>query len=88
MHGVLQSLSGTSFGNVMRMALILLCIGAVTFLLWILAALVREATNKVLRDMQLDLATFRPTNRRQKLMLVNPAAQKGTSPPGTGKRIA
>jgi hypothetical protein len=70
------------------MALAVLCIGAVTFLLRVLAALITEAMSKRPRNMQVDLAKFRPTIRRQELMLVNPGAQKRTSPLGTGKRIA
>jgi hypothetical protein len=72
----------------MRVALIVLCIGAVTFLLRVLVALVRDAASQQPRDMQVYLAKFRPSIRRRKLMLVNPGAQKRTSPPGTGERIA
>jgi hypothetical protein len=72
----------------MRVALILLCIGAVTFLLRVLAALIKEAMSKQPRDMRVYLAKFRAPIRRRKLMLVNPGAQKRTSPPGTGDRVA
>jgi hypothetical protein len=72
----------------MRVALLVLCIGAVTFLLRVLVALVRDATSQQPRDMQVYLAKFRPPIRRRKLMLVIPGAQKRRSPPGTGERIA
>ena len=72
----------------MRMALVGLCIGAVTFLLRVLVAFVRDATSPQPLDMQVYLAKFRPPIRRQELMLMNPGAQKHRSPPGAGKRIA
>jgi len=72
----------------MRVALILLCIGAVTFLLRVLAALVKEAMSKQPRDMRIYVAKFRAPGRRQGLMLMNPGAQKRISSPGTGERIA
>ena len=72
----------------MRMALVVLCIGAVTFLLRVLVAFVRGATSQQPRDMQVYLAKVRPSLRRRKLMLVNPGAPKRTSPPRTGERIA
>jgi len=72
----------------MRMALVVLCIGAVTFLLRVLVALIREAISKQTRDMQVYLAKFRPSIRRRKLTLMNPEAQERTSPPRTGERVA
>ena len=65
----------------MRMALALLCIGAVTFLLRVLVALVREAMNKpdVMRG---NLARFSPSRRGAELILIIPRLNSTILLPG------
>ena len=71
----------------MRMALALLCIGAVTFLLRVLVALVREAMNGP-GDMRVYLAKFSPSRRGAELILMHPESQRHNSAARTGERIA
>jgi len=71
----------------MRMALAVLCIGAVTFLLRVLVALIKEAMNQP-RGMKVYLAKFSPSRRQEELILVNPEFRPGYSAAEAGARIA
>jgi hypothetical protein len=57
-------------GNTMRVALALLCIGAVAFLLRVLAALVREGIGSP-AAVQVHFAKFNPSRRRGELIEMN-----------------
>jgi hypothetical protein len=72
----------------MRVALAILCIGAVTFLLRVLAALVREIVCWPPSAIRVHFAKFNPSGRRGKLITMNPAAQMRNGGFRTDRRIA
>jgi hypothetical protein len=55
----------------MRVALVILCVGAVTFLLRVLAALVTEGINSPSKTIGVDFARFNPYRRRGELIEMN-----------------
>jgi branched-subunit amino acid transport protein len=74
-------------GGVMRIALAMLCIGAVTFLLRVLAALVIEAKG-VPPSTIIHFAKFKPSMHRGALIEMNPVAQNRKGPTRIGERMA
>lgn len=70
----------------MRVALAVLCIGAVTFLLRVLLALIKEVMNQP-RGVQVYFARFNPS-RQQELILVNPEFRLRHSAAEVGARIS
>jgi hypothetical protein len=72
----------------MKVALAVLCIGAVTFLLRVLAALIKEWANVVRNERRTYSARPNPTRQRGLLIEMNSASGKQRSPRRTGERIA
>jgi len=65
-----------------------LCVSAVTFLLRVLVALVKEWVGLPPRTTKLYLAKFNPPRRRGELIVMNPELGKREFPAGTDERIA
>jgi hypothetical protein len=85
---VLESVSAINVpGGVMRIALAGLCIGAVTFLLRFLVALVTEGMNLPPSTARVHFARFSPTRRRGVLIEMNPEQSKKV-PARRGERKA
>jgi hypothetical protein len=74
-------------GGVMRVALAILCIGAVTFLLRVLAALMKEAKSVPLGTV-IHFAKFKPAKQRGELLEMIPEAQTRHVATMSGERIA
>lgn len=72
----------------MKLALVVLCIGAATFLLRVLAALVREYKSPVPRTLKTCLAKFRAPRQQGELIVMDPEAMASRFPAKTGQRIA
>ncbi len=72
----------------MRVALAVLCIGAVTFLLRVLAALVKESMSVPPRALTVYLTKFNPSKQRGELIVMSPDALNRQYPRKTGERIA
>ena len=72
----------------MKIALTILCIGAVAFLLRVLAALVKEGVRVPPSTVRVHFAKFHPTRRRGELIEINPPVQGRKPPTGTDQRIA
>ena len=64
----------------MRVALALLCIGAVSFLLRVLVALVKEGIHVPPRTAKLYFARFKPS-RQGELVVMRPEIQRREFPP-------
>jgi len=71
----------------MKIALALLCIGAVTFLLRILTALVKEAKNTPASAV-IHFAKFKPRGQRRALIEMNVEVPRRNVSTRTGERIA
>jgi hypothetical protein len=74
-------------GEIMTVALVILCVGAVTFLLRFLAALVTEGINSPSKTAGVDFARFNPSRRRGELIEMNPEQNKRV-PARRGERRA
>jgi hypothetical protein len=72
----------------MKIALAILCIGAVAFLLRVLAALVKEGLRLPPSTVRVHFAKFQPTRRPEKLVEMNLPVQRRKFPTGTDERIA
>lgn len=72
----------------MRIALAVLCIGAVVFLLRVLVALVGEWTNLPYHKAEFYFARFNPSRRWGEVVVMPPAAQKREYPNRSDERIA
>jgi hypothetical protein len=73
--------------RLMRVALTVLCIGAVTFLLRVLAALVKEAKGMPPVTV-IHSARLEPPRERGELVEMNPEGQRTRGPARTRERIA
>lgn len=76
-----------SAGGVMRVALAIVAVVAVTFLLRVLVALLKEASSKPLRTV-VHFATFKPSRRGGELTEMNTAAQRQEVTTDARQRIA
>jgi hypothetical protein len=74
-------------GEAMRIALAIFCIGAVAFLLRVLAALLEEAKAGPSKTV-IHFARFKPARRQGELIEMKADAQNPDVASGTGKRIA
>ena len=74
--------------NAMKLALMVLCVGAVVFLLRVLAALVQESKSPAPRAMKAYHAKFLPPRKRGELIQMTPDAVTRRFSAGTGQRIA
>jgi hypothetical protein len=84
----LESLSTMNVpGEIMTVALVILCVGAVTFLLRFLAALVTEEMNSPSKTVSVDFARFNPSRRRGELIEMN-LEQNKKVPARRGERKA
>jgi hypothetical protein len=72
----------------MRVALAILCIGAVAFLLRALAAFVKEAIRLPAGAVQVHFAKFNPSRRRGQLIEMSIEAERRSTPYRTDERIA
>jgi hypothetical protein len=72
----------------MRVALAILCIGAVTFLLRVLAGLVKEWMRMSPSRARIHLAKFDLSRPRGELIEMNPEVRVQRNPARTGERIA
>ena len=66
----------------------MLCVGAVVFLLRVLAALVKEGMSLPPRAVQVHLAKFNPSRKRGELIEMNSETHDRKGPGRTGERIA
>ena len=89
MRGVVQWVCEfrCSDGEFMRVALAMLCVGAVAFLLGVLAALVKEAKAGPSKIM-IQFARFKPARQRGALIAMKANAQNPGVVSRTGKRLA
>jgi hypothetical protein len=72
----------------MRVVLAISCIGAVTFLLCVLAALVKEWVSWPPSTIRVHFVKFEPSRRQGELIEMNPPAQKQNVPERSRQRIA
>jgi hypothetical protein len=72
----------------LRLAMAVLCVGAVSFLLRVLFALVLEATKVPARALKVHLAKFNPSRQQGELIVMNPEAVQRKFPARAGKRMA
>jgi len=72
----------------MKVALAMLCIGAVAFLLRVLAAFIMEGMRVPASPVQFHFAKFYPSRRRAQLIEMNPEVQLRRGPSRTDERIA
>jgi len=72
----------------MKIVLVVLCIGAVAFLLRVLAALVKEGVRFPPGTVRVHFAKFYPTRRRGELIEMDPPVHQRRLPTGTDERIA
>ena len=72
----------------MKVALVLLCIGAVTFLLRVLAAFVKEWTSMAGSEPGVHFAKPNPSRQRGELVEMNPEANKRRVAMRTTERMA
>jgi len=72
----------------MKVALAMLCIGAVAFLLRVLAAFVKEGMRAPAGPVHVHFAKFYPSRRRAQLIEMNPEVQLRKVSFRTGERIA
>jgi hypothetical protein len=72
----------------MRVALAVLCIGAVTFLLRVLVALVKDWMRLPPRTAKFYRARFNPSKQPGELIVVDPQAQQRGYPRGNRERMA
>lgn len=72
----------------MRVALAILCIGAVMFLVRVLAALVKEWVSLAPSAARVHFANFEPALRRGQLIEMTPVAHERKAPERSRKRIA
>jgi hypothetical protein len=75
----LRSLSDKGIGIAMRVALAILCIGAVAFLLYVLTALLNELTSLPSRAVRGHFAKFNPSRRRGQLVEMNAESKRRTA---------
>jgi hypothetical protein len=75
-------------GDAMRVALAILCIGAVVFLLRVLAAFVEEAMRSSTGAVPVQFAKFNPSRRRGQLIEMSVKAERPGIPYRTDERIA
>jgi hypothetical protein len=72
----------------MKVALAILCIGAVIFLLRVLAALVKEWLSYPPGAIRVHVARFEAVRRPGELIEMNPEAFRRKAPARTGQRMA
>ena len=72
----------------MRAGMVALCVGAVTFLLWVLVALMREWLTFSPRTEMFYLSKFSPSRPRGELIVLNSEDINGKFPTGTDERMA
>ena len=72
----------------MKVALAILCMGAVTFLLRVLAALVKEWLSYPPSAIRIHIAKFEPVRRQGELIEMNPKAFGQKASARAGQRIA
>jgi len=75
-------------GGAMKPALVLVCVGAVTFLVRVLAALIKECAAPRHRKVEAYLAKFYPLRKRGELIVMNPNAVARKFPIKAGEQIA
>ena len=75
-------------GDVMTIGLTILCIGAVTFLLRVLVALVKEWMSFSRNEEGVDFEKFTPSRPRGKLIEMSSEVRTQTNHPRTGERMA
>jgi hypothetical protein len=85
MIGILTS---NGWLSAMKLALMVLCVGAVAFLVRVLAALVLEAKSTAPRAMRAYHARFHPLGKRGELIEMKPHAVTHRFSARTGQRIA
>jgi hypothetical protein len=71
-----------------RLAVVILCVGAVTFLLRFLVALLKECRSLPPQSVKLYFAKFTPSKQRGGLIIMNPDVNKREFPIKAGKRVA
>ena len=71
----------------LRLAMAVLCVGAVSFLLRVLFALVLEATKGPARALKVHVAKFNPRRQQGELIVMNPEAVQRRFPVRTGERM-
>jgi hypothetical protein len=74
----------------MKVALAMLCMGAVAFLLRVLAAFVKEGTRAPAGPVQVRFTKFNPSRRRGQLIEMNPSneVQMRKGPSKADERVA
>jgi hypothetical protein len=75
-------------GNATDWALAVLCVGAVSFLLWVLVALVKEHRNTSVRSVEFYWARVHPPRQQAELGVVTPEVYQRSTPPGADERVA
>jgi len=75
-------------GGAMKPALVLVCVGAVTFLVRVLAALIKECAAPRHRKVEAYLAKFYPLRKRGELIVMNPNTVARKFPIKAGEQIA
>lgn len=83
-----DSFSDGCAGDAMKVALAMLCIGAVAFLLRVLAAFAKEGMRVPAGPVQVHFAKFNPSRRRGHLIEMSSEAQLREGSSRTDKRIA
>jgi len=88
----LSNLVGTLFhykySMMLRITMAVLCVGAVSFLLRVLFALLMEATREPARALKVHLARFNPGRQQGELIVMSPEAVQRNFPVRTGERMA
>ncbi len=72
----------------MKIALAILCVGIVSFLLRVLAGLIRELMSPPPRTLKAYMATFRPSRKKGELIVMHLNSRTSKLPTKTGERIA
>ncbi len=72
----------------MKIALAILCVGIVSFLLRVLAGLIRELMSPPPRTLKAYMATFRPSRKKGELIVMRLNSRTSKLPTKTGERIA
>src|SRR5579859_5223640 len=75
-------------GGAMKPALVLVCVGAVTFLVRVLAALIKECAAPRHRKVEAYFAKFYPLRQRGELIVMNPNVVARKFPIKAGEQIA
>jgi hypothetical protein len=86
-NGVEKPTKGRCVGGIMRVILSLLCIGAVTFQLRVLVALLKEANSRP-SSIVIHFTKFKPSRQRGELVEMTAQAQTRRVSARTGERMA